>query len=39
MEKIQPKKGKKSNPKKLKYKKFFWLPELPKEQNNSIFRA
>jgi hypothetical protein len=28
---------KKSNRKKLKYKKFFWLPDLPEEQKNSDF--
>jgi hypothetical protein len=27
----------KSNPKRLKNETFFWLPELPEEQKNSIF--
>jgi hypothetical protein len=30
---------KKSNPKKLKNNKFFWLHELPQEQKSSIFGA
>ena len=30
---------KKSNPKKLKIKKFFWMPKLPQEQKSSVLGA